>query len=54
MPPKVRSEEGDAGEEDGAERGLPGDAHAFDDGVREVGVEAHAGRERDGIAAKLP
>ena len=38
-------EEDDAGEEDGAESGLPGDAHALDDGVGEVGVEAHAGRE---------
>ena len=38
-------EEEDAGEEDGAEGGLPGDVHALDDGVGEVGVEAHAGGE---------
>jgi len=35
-------EEDDAGEEDGSEGGGPGDAHAFDDGIGEVGIEAHA------------
>src|SRR5271155_4821831 len=38
-------EKDDTGEEYGSEGGLPGDAHAFDDGVGEVGVETHAGRE---------
>src|ERR1017187_4253115 len=40
------------GEKDGAERGLPGHSHAFDHGVGEVGVEAHAGSERDGVAGE--
>ena len=52
MPEKVSSEEDDAGEEDGAEGGLPGDAHAFDDGVGEVGVEAHAGSEGEGVVGE--
>ena len=43
-------EKDDAGEKDRAEGGLPGDVHLEADGVGEVGVEAHAGRERDGIA----
>ena len=43
-------EKDDAGEEDGAQRGLPGDMHLEADGVSEIGVEAHAGRECDGIA----
>jgi hypothetical protein len=38
-------EKNDTGEEDCSEGGLPGNAHAFDDGVGEVGVETHAGRE---------
>ena len=42
----------DAGEEDRAERGLPGDAHALDDGVGEVGVEAHAGSERERVVGQ--
>ena len=46
---KGEQEEDDAGEEDGAEGGLPGNAHAFDDGVGEVGVEAHAGCEGEGV-----
>jgi hypothetical protein len=41
---KGEEEEDDAGEKDGAEGGLPRDAHAFDDGVGEVGVEAHTWR----------
>ncbi len=45
MPVKVRAEKDDAGEEDGAEGGLPGNAHAKHDGVGEVGVEAHAGSQ---------
>ena len=43
-------EKDDAGDEDRAEGGLPGDVHLEADGVGEVGVEAHAGRERNGIA----
>jgi hypothetical protein len=43
-------EKDDSGEKDRAEGGLPGDVHLEADGVGEVGVEAHAGRERDGIA----
>jgi hypothetical protein len=42
-------EEDGSGEKDSAEGGLPGDAHAFDDGIGEVGVEPHAGREGQGI-----
>jgi hypothetical protein len=42
-------EEDHAGDEDGAEGGGPGDAHAFNDGVGEVGVEAHAGREGERV-----
>ena len=45
-------EEDDAGEEDGAEGGLPGDVHGFDDGVGEVGVEAHAGSEGEWIVGE--
>ena len=45
-------EEDDAGDEDGAEGGLPGHAHALDDGVGEVGVEAHAGREGERIVGE--
>ena len=45
-------EEDDSGEEDGAEGRLPGDAHAFDDGVGEVGVKAHAGCEGEGIVGE--
>ena len=52
IPEKVRSEKDDAGEEDGAEGGLPGDAHAFDDGVGEVGVEAHAGCEGERVVGE--
>ncbi len=40
----------DAGEKDCAQGCLPGDVHLEADGVSEVGVEAHAGGERDGIA----
>ena len=52
MPEKVKREEDDAGEEDGAERGLPGDVHGLDDGVGEVGVEAHAGREGERVVGE--
>jgi len=45
-------EEDDAREEDGAEGGLPGNAHAKDDGVREVGVEAHAGGECEWVVGE--
>ncbi len=38
-----------AGEKDNAESGLPGNASADDDGISEVGVEGHAGRESDRI-----
>src|SRR5207245_2786255 len=38
-----------AGKKDDAGSGLPGNAAAEDDGVSEVGVEGHAGREGDGI-----
>src|ERR1035438_10787339 len=44
-----KCDEDDAGKEDCTEGGLPGDVHLEADGVGEVGVEAHAGRERDGI-----
>ena len=44
--------EDDAGEEDGAEGGLPRDVHAFDDGIGEVGVEAHAGRESERVVGE--
>ena len=37
-----------AGQEHRAERRLPGVAHALDDAVGEIGVEAHARRQRDG------
>ena len=50
IPKAVSSEEGDAGDEDGSEGGLPGNVHLEDNGVGEVGVESHAGREGDGIA----
>ena len=52
MPAIGEDEEDDAGEEDGAEGGLPGDAHALDDGVGEVGVEAHAGREGERVVGE--
>ena len=42
-------EEDDSGEEHGSEGGLPGDVHAFDDGVGEVGVETHAGCEGEWV-----
>ena len=42
----------DAGEKDRAERGLPGHSHAFDHGVGEVGIEAHAGSQRDRVAGE--
>ena len=45
-------QERNAREKDGAERGLPGHAHAFDYGIGEVGVEAHAGSQRDGVAGQ--
>ena len=45
-------EEDGAGEEDGAEGRLPGDVHGFDDGVGEVGVEAHAGSEGEWIVGE--
>ena len=45
-------EEDGSGEEDGTEGGLPGDAHAFDDGVGEVGVKAHAGGEGEGVVGE--
>ena len=47
-----KQKEDDAGEEDGAEGGLPGDVHALDDGVGEVGVEAHAGGEGEGVVGE--
>ena len=47
-----QSEEDNTGEEDGAKSALPWEAHAFDDGIGEVGVEAHTGREGDGIVGK--
>ena len=43
-------EKDDAGEKDRAQSRLPGNVQLDADGVGEVGVEAHAGRERDGIA----
>ena len=45
-------EKDDAGEEDCAEGGLPRNAHAFDDGVGEVGVEAHAGSEGEWVVGE--
>ena len=45
-------EEDDTGEEDGTERGLPRDMHAFDNGVGKVGVEAHAGSESQRIVGQ--
>ena len=36
-------------QEDAAERGLPGHAHALDHRVREVRIESHSGRKRQGI-----
>ena len=45
-------EEDDAGEEDGAEGGLPGNAHAEDDGIGEVGVETHAGRQGEWVVGE--
>ena len=47
-----KGEEDDSGEEDGSQCALPGDAHAFDDGVSEVGVEAHAGGECQGVVGE--
>ena len=43
-------EKEDAGEKDRSQGRLPGDVHLDADGVGEVGVEAHAGGQRDGIA----
>ena len=45
-------EKDEAGEKDGAECRLPRDAHSEDDGVGEVGVETHAGREGEGIVGE--
>ena len=50
MPAAVMREKDDAGEEDRAQGRLPGDVHLEADGVGEVGIEAHAGGQRDGIA----
>ena len=50
MPAGGEREKDDAGEKDRAQSGLPGNVHLEADGVGEVGVEAHAGGERDGIA----
>ena len=47
-------QEQDAGQEHGAQRRLPGVAHALDDAVGEVGVEPHARRERHGIVGVEP
>jgi hypothetical protein len=46
---ECEEKEKDAGEEDDAESGLPGNAASDDDGVGEVGVEGHAGGESDRI-----
>jgi len=43
-------EEDDSRKKNRAQRCLPGDVHLKADGVSEVGVEAHAGGERNGIA----
>ena len=40
----------DAGEKDRAQGSLPGNVHLEADGVGEVGIEAHAGGQGDGIA----
>ena len=47
-----QDEEDDSGEEDGSEGRLPGDAHAFDDGVGEVGVETHSRCEGEGVVGE--
>ena len=44
------SEKNNAGEKDRAQGRLPGNVHLEADGVSEVGVQAHARRQRDGIA----
>lgn len=49
---KGERKEDDSGDEDGAERGLPGDAHTFDDRVGEVGVEAHAWGKREWVVCE--
>ena len=40
----------DSGEEHRAQRRLPGNVHLDADGVGEIGIQAHAGRQRDGVA----
>ena len=41
----------DAGEEDSSKSNFPGNTHAFHDGVGEVGVQAHAWCQGDGITS---
>ena len=45
-------EEDDAGDEDAAQRHLPGKLHAADHGEGEVGVEPHARRQRDRVVGQ--
>ena len=54
MPQQADDEEQHAGEEDRAERDLPGDAHALHHGEGEVGVEPHAGRQRERQVGEQP
>ena len=46
---RVSKKEEHAGDEDHAQRRLPGHAAPDDDRVGEVGIQRHAGRQRDGI-----
>ena len=45
-------QEGHPGNEDGPQRRLPRDPHPLHHRVREVGVEPHTGRQRDGVSGK--
>jgi hypothetical protein len=49
---KSQCEKDDTGEEDGSEGGLPGNTHAFNNSVGEVGVEAHARGEGERVVGK--
>ena len=50
MPAPVMREEEDAGDEYRAQGRLPWDVHLEADGVGEIGIQAHAGGKRDGVA----
>ena len=43
-------QERDSRQKDRAQRRLPWHVHPFDDGVRKIRIQSHAGRQRDGVA----